>query len=144
MLNEFKNSLGSPQKVTCDIPKRPGSSTPRYGTNEGNCPRRDPCRVRPKSPEVETNIGQVREKLPGLRPHGGVLASRNSRGGGRGPQLRRALKTRRAGEAGTKARAAGPHVHGTSATGKPGRPGTRGGCRVGWGSWAAPRLEDTS
>ena len=98
MFSQFKNSLGAPQKVTRDIPKRPGSSTPRYGTNEGNCPRRDVCRIRHKSPEVETNVDEVWEKLPVLRPHDGVLPGCNSRGGWRWPQSRGTLKTRRAGE----------------------------------------------
>lgn len=145
MFSQFKNSLGAPQKVTRDIPKRPGSSTPRYGTNEGNCPRRDVCRICHKSPEVETNVDEVWEKLSVLQPHDGVLPSCNSRGGWRWPQSRGTLKTRWVGEANMKARAAGLHVHGTSGTGKPGRQRAHGvAVGLGWRSWAAPQWEATS
>lgn len=81
MFSQFKHSLGAPQKVTCEIPKRPGSSTPRYGTNEGNCPWRDVCRVLHKSPEVETNVDAVRVKLLVLQPHDGVPPGCDSSGG---------------------------------------------------------------
>ena len=142
MFSQFKNSLGAPQKVTRDIPKRPGSSTPRYGTNEGNCPRRDVCRIRHKSPEVETNVDEVREKLPVLRPHDGVLPGCNRLALA---TEQRNLKDTPGGRTDMKARAAGLHVHGTSGTGEPGRQNAHGvavGC--GWGSWAAPQREATS
>ena len=117
MFSQFKNSLGAPQKVTRDIPKRPGSSTPRYGTNEGNCPRRDVCRIRHKSPEVETNVDEVREKLPVLRPHDGVLPGCNRLALA---TEQRNLKDTPGGRTDMKARAAGLHVHGTSGTGERG------------------------